>query len=297
MAIVICSNIDRNTAESKKENLISGLKKLESLVVAFSGGVDSTFLLEVASRIPGLRLAAVTASSILHPNREKKYAAEFAEKSGIRHILFETYELDIPAFVLNGKDRCYHCKRNMFTKLLEIAENNGFKQVAHGANIDDLHDFRPGFRAADESGVIAPLIDAGLNKEEIRFLSKEMGLSTWNIPAMACLATRIPYGSPVTENKLLMIEKAEDFLMQNGFIDVRVRHYGAVAVIEVKGQAEMRRICDKDIRTDTIRKFREIGFEFVSLDLEGFISGKMNRTLASRYVQEGNEPPEKTDDI
>jgi len=273
------SNIDISILESKKSILASRLSELGSLIVAFSGGLDSTFLLAVASRIPGLELTAATASSILHTNREKNLATDFSEKNDIRHIIFQTNELDIPEVVANRKDRCYHCKRNMFRRLFEIAEENDIKYVAHGANTDDLQDFRPGFRAADEAGIIAPLIDARLNKKEIRFLSKKMGLPAWDRPAMACLATRIPYGSPVTANKIIMVEEAEEFLGQNGFKDVRVRHYGPMAVIEVKGPVEMKRIMNKDVKNPIIRKFREIGFEFISMDIEGFISGKMNRTL------------------
>ena len=270
--------MDEEAARRKKQNLVSQLKKLDSLLVAFSGGVDSTFLLALAHQTLGEKVVAVTASSIIHPSREGEGADEFARESGIRHLVVHSGEMSLPDFVANGADRCYHCKRHLLQTLFKIARENGSKQVAHGATVDDLKDYRPGSRAASEAGAIAPLMDVQLSKEEIRFLSKEMGLPTWDKLPMPCLASRIPYGIPITEEKLRMVEEAEAFLVERGFRQVRVRHYGSVATIEV-GSAEQPNIMDEGLREAIIEKFRGLGFEHVALDLEGYISGKMNRVI------------------
>ena len=270
--------MNEEVARSKKQNLVSHLKKLDSLLVAFSGGVDSAFLLAVAHETLGEKVLAVTARSVIYPKREAEHAREFARQRGIRHLTISSEEMSLPEFVANQPDRCYHCKRYVVEALFRVAQENGIKYVAHGANVDDLKDYRPGFRAADEAGVLAPLIDAELNKEEIRFLSKEMGLPTWDKPPIPCLASRIPYGSHITEGKLKMIEEAERFLLDQGFREVRVRHHGAVARIEV-GSAEQEKIMANGLRQATVDKFRKIGFEHVALDLEGYLAGKMNRYL------------------
>jgi uncharacterized protein len=270
--------MDKDIAQSKKENLIAQIKSLESLLVAFSGGVDSTFLLAVAHQTLKERAIAATASSEIHLNLELKEASDFTRKRDIKHVVFPSDEMSLPVFVSNGPDRCYHCKRNLFDSVFAIAKENDITHVAHGANLDDLNDYRPGFRAAKETGVIAPLIDAGLNKEEIRFLSREMGLSTWNKPAMPCLATRIPYESLITSEKLKMIEQAETFLLKQGFTEIRVRHHGSIAKIEVNA-GRLKDILNERIRKSILEKFREIGFEHIALDLEGYVSGKMNRSV------------------
>lgn len=270
--------MDKDSAQSKKEKLFGLIENLESLLVSFSGGVDSTFLLAVAHKILGENAMAATASSAIHPNKELKDARNFTEKRDIRHIVFPSEEMSLPAFVSNDPDRCYHCKRRLFDSLFAIAKKNGIKHVAHGANMDDLSDYRPGSRAAKETGVIAPLMDAGLNKEEIRFLSREMGLSTWNKPALPCLATRIPYGSLITNQKLKMIQEAETFLSKQGFIEVRVRHHGSTAVIEVNA-GRLKELLNERLRKNILEKFRKIGFNQIALDLEGYVSGKLNRSL------------------
>ncbi len=270
--------MDKDIAKKKKTNLVSHLKKLDSLLVAFSGGVDSTFLLFLAHQTLGENVMAVTANSAIHPIRETENARTFAHEKGIQHVVFESNEMSLPAFVSNDADRCYWCKQHMLQALLKMAGEKGIKNAAHGANLDDLKDFRPGFRAAKEAGVIAPLIDAQLTKQEIRFLSKEMGLSTWDKPSMPCLATRIPYGSPITKEKLEMVEEAETFLLEQGFSNIRVRHHDSVARIEIDSK-ELKNIMRKDLRKAVIDKFREVGFQHIALDLEGHISGKTNRSL------------------
>lgn len=273
--------MDKDVARSKKDQLVQYIEEMGSLAVAFSGGVDSTFLLALAHETLGEKVVAATSTSMLHPLREKDEASDFARKGGIRHVLFESDEMNHPDVIRNGPDRCYHCKKGLFQVLDEIAKGKGLQYVAHGANVDDLKDFRPGFRAAEEAGVIAPLIEAQLSKEEIRFLSKEMGLPTWDKPAMACLATRIPYGSPITERKLKMIEDAETFLMKQGIKHVRVRYHGPVARIEAD-PSDFNKIMDQEERRAIVEALLEIGFDHVSLDLEGFVSGSLNRVLANK---------------
>jgi uncharacterized protein len=270
--------LDKDIAQSKKEILVNHIRELKSLLVAFSGGVDSTFLLAVAHEILGEKAMAATSSSEIHSRLELIEASDFTRKRNIKHIVFSSEEMSLPAFVSNDTDRCYHCKRHLFDSIFAIAKENGIKHVAHGANLDDLNDYRPGFRAAEESGVMAPLMDAGLNKEEIRSLSREMGLSTWNKPALPCLATRIPYGSLITSEKLRMIEQAESFLSKQGFTEIRVRHHGSMATIEVNA-GRMKEILNESLRKNILEKFREIGFKHITLDLEGHITGKMNRGL------------------
>ena len=270
--------MNAETLKSKKKKLLHQLKGLNSLLVAFSGGVDSTFLLVMAHETLGENLLAVTADSVIHPVKETEKACEFARKEDIRHILLPIDALSIPGFVSNTPERCYHCKQNLFKLLFETAEEKGIDHVAHGANVDDLKDFRPGFRAAEEMGVIAPLVDVQLGKEEIRLLSKEMGLHTWDKPAMACLASRIPYGDLITEKKLNMVAKAETFLANNGFSQFRVRHHGSVARIEVE-PSEIQGLITNHLRQRLVDKFRQIGFLHVAFDLEGYVSGGMNRAI------------------
>ena len=270
--------MDKAIARSKKEILLKGLGEVDSLLVAFSGGVDSAFLLAAARDALGEKVVAATAVSPIHPRREQDEAVRFVEKRGIDHILFQTNEIEIPEFMANGIDRCYHCKRALSRRLLQIAEGRAIERVAHGANVDDQNDYRPGLRAAQEAGIVAPLMDAGLGKEEIRFLAKEMRLKQWDKPAMACLASRFPYERPITEKGLRMVEAAEEFLSDRGYRRVRVRHHGALARIEVD-RFDLERIMRQETRKLVIEAFRQIGFAHIALDLEGYISGKMNRDI------------------
>ncbi len=270
--------MDKQSVTRKKERLIRLVRDAGSLLIAFSGGVDSSFLLAVAHETVGKRSVAATAISEIYPIREKRMAEKFALERSIEHIVFRSEETMIPAFVSNGPDRCYYCKISLFHKLIQIAAERGLKHVAHGANVDDLEDYRPGFRAAGEMGIMAPLLDAGLRKQDIRFLSKEMGLCTWDKPAMACLATRIPYGNPITPKALQMIDEAEAFLRKRGLRQCRVRHHGSVARIEVEGPG-LEIIMQDDLKKNIVRKFREIGFFHIAVDLEGYVSGSMNRVL------------------
>ena len=273
--------IDKEDAASKKENLIHYLEKLDSLLVAFSGGVDSTFLLALSHQTLMDKVVAVTESSTTYPSREREEAIKFTKDRGIEHIVFQADETSIAEFVSNAPDRCYHCKKSLSKNLLNIAKQKRISHVAYAANLDDLSDYRPGMDAAREMGIIAPLVDAHLSKEEIRFLSKEMGLPTWDKPAMACLASRIPYGEPITTKKLKMVEEAEDFLADQGFRQYRVRHHGSVARIEVAG-SEIKKITGPELRKNIVEKFRQIGFYHIAVDLEGYFSGSMNRVLKNK---------------
>jgi uncharacterized protein len=270
--------MDKVLASKKKSSLVKSLEKLPSLMVAFSGGVDSTFLLAVASETLGDRVIAVTANSGVQPFTDREMAAAFTRERSIKHIVFESDEKSIPEFIANSPDRCYHCKKALCIKLRQIAEEKGIPHIAHAINTDDLGDYRPGIKAAEEMGLIAPLVDAGLGKEEIRHLSKEMGLATWDKPSMACLASRIPYGTPITEEKISMIGRAEKILADEGFRQYRVRHHGTVARIEVN-ENEISRLAGTELREKIVSGLKDIGFKHIALDLEGFRSGNMNRDI------------------
>jgi uncharacterized protein len=276
--------IDVKEVSSKKQALIERLKVLDSLLVAFSGGVDSSFLLALAREVLGEKVVACTATSIVYPSRESKEAMSFAKEKGAGHVIMATDAMSLPDFTANKPDRCYHCKKYLFEKLKELAAQKGIKHIAHAANLDDLKDYRPGWRAAEEMGILAPLVDARLTKEEIRFLSKEIGLASWNKPSMACLASRIPFGESITEKKLSMIQEAEGFIAGLGFTQYRVRYHGAVARIEVEPE-DIHRLIDKEMRMKIVDRLIDLGFLHVSVDLEGYVSGSMNRGLGVVKVE------------
>jgi pyridinium-3,5-biscarboxylic acid mononucleotide sulfurtransferase len=269
----------------KEQDLLKQLKdsieKAGSIAVAYSGGVDSTFLLKVAHDVLKDKVIAVTARSSTYPEREFKEASEFTRSAGIRHMVIESEELDLAGFTDNPPDRCYLCKYELFSKIKAVAEKNQIQFIAEGSNIDDLGDYRPGMRAIKELGIISPLKDAGLGKEAIRKLSKQMGLPTWDKPAFACLASRFPYGEKITRQKLAMIDRAEQYLLDLGFIMVRVRHHGDTARIEV-GEDERPRFFNLTLMDTIYRKFREIGFAYTALDLKGYRTGSMNETLDTK---------------
>jgi uncharacterized protein len=267
-------------ASHKFTELEKRLKSLGSLLVAFSGGVDSTFLAKAAHDALGERCLAVTARSETYPAHEQKEAEELAAQLKLRHRLIETSELGIPGFSENPPERCYYCKTELFKTLWQIAESEGIEHVADGATTDDLSDFRPGSRAARELRVISPLQDAELSKAEIRALSKQMGLPTWNKPSYACLASRIPYREPITPEKLKQIDQAEEFLRGLGFRTSRVRHHGAIARIEVP-PSEFPRLVSGHPAAIAAR-FKALGFAYTALDLAGYRTGSMNEVLEPR---------------
>lgn len=268
--------MNEDDLKCKKERLISAIKVYNSLAIAFSGGTDSTFLLAVAHKILKRNVIAITAKSQIHPARETDLAVNYAKKHGIEHVIIETNELEIPEFTANNRDRCYVCKTNLFPMMIKAASKKGIKDLVHGANTDDLKDFRPGFSAATELGIAAPMIEAGLSKQDIRLLSKKMRLGTWNKPVMACLATRIPYGVPVTKESLKMIEEAEYALADLGFGTCRVRHHGTLARIEL-AREEFERMIKEKMRKSVVGKMKKAGYLYVSMDLEGYVQGSMNR--------------------
>lgn len=263
----------------KKRFLENYLKELGSVAVAFSSGVDSTFLLKTAHDVLGDRAVAVTVQSCSFPRRELEEAVAFCEAEGVKQIFVQSRELDIEGFRQNPTNRCYLCKRELFTKIKEIAAAHGVAHVAEGSNMDDNGDYRPGLLAVAELGVKSPLREAKLGKEEIRLLSKELGLPTWDKPSFACLATRFVYGETISEEKLGMVEKAEQRLLDLGFRQVRVRIHDKLARIEVLPE-EFEKLVENAAEIE--KYLHALGFLYVTLDLGGYRMGSMNRTLSSR---------------
>ncbi len=255
------------------------LKDMGSAAVAFSSGVDSTFLLRTARDVLGDRTVAVTAESCSFPERELKEAQQYCAAEGIRHMICHSEELEIEGFCDNPVNRCYLCKKELFEKMKEIAASQGMAEVVEGSNMDDNGDYRPGLQAVEELGIRSPLRYAKLNKEEIRILSRELGLPTWKKQSFACLSSRFVYGEKITEEKLKMVDRAEQLLLDLDFHQVRVRIHGSIARIEVKPE-ELERLVQPAIREPITEKLHAYGFSYVTMDLEGYRTGSMNETLS-----------------
>ena len=249
------------------------------VVVAFSGGVDSTFLLRMVRDTLGTEnVLAVTALSPLYPERELNVAQKMAAEMGVKHILIESNELEIDGFSKNPVDRCYLCKRELFDELIKVAQQENLSSVIEGSTLDDEKDYRPGKKAIRELGIRSPLAEASFTKADVREVSKSLGLPTWDKPSFACLASRFPYGGEITEEGLKRVNEAEDFLIRLGFKQVRVRHYNDLARIEIYKE-EIGKILDEGVREKVVEHLKKIGYQYVTLDLEGFRSGSMNEAL------------------
>lgn len=272
---------EQPTDEDRKklDNLRDLLSDIDSAVLAFSGGVDSTFLLKVASEELGENLIAATATSPTYIDEEYREALDLAEELGVEHVTLESNELRNKEFRDNPPERCYHCKSELFGQLQDIAREHGVECVMDASNADDSGDYRPGLAAADELGVRSPLLEAGVDKAAIRRLSREMGLPTWNKPSLACLASRFPYGEEINADKLNRVEKAEEFLRELGYEQIRVRSHGDLARIEVTPE-EVDSLAESDTRQKVVERFKEVGFTYVTLDLQGYRTGSMNEELS-----------------
>jgi len=267
-----------NSLEAKLERLRESFRVLRSVMVAFSGGVDSSFVLRVAHDTLDARVLALTTTSPTMPDDDRRNAMAIAQALGVRHVMVESNELEIAGYARNPLNRCYLCKHNLFSVCEEKARELGIETIVDGLNLDDLHDYRPGIRAAAEMHVRHPLVEAELTKAEIRELSRSLGLPTWDRPASPCLSSRFPYGTQITLEGLRQVERGEQMLRSFGFRVARVRYHGEVARIEVEA-GEIGRMLDATIREAVDQEFKKIGFRFVALDLRGFRSGSLNEAI------------------
>lgn len=263
---------------SAYENLKDIILNYESVLVAYSGGVDSTFLAKVAYDVLKEKAMAVTICSSMNPKRELEEAREYAKAIGINHAEIEAMEFENKDFVRNDKDKCYYCKKALFSKLKTLAKNKGFKYVIEGSNADDINDYRPGLKAIAELNIKSPLREANLTKSDIRMFSQELDLPTWSKPSFACLASRIPYGTTITPKMLKMIEEAENYLVELGFSQMRVRYHGEIARIELPPN-DIKKLFDDNLQNKIYIKYKEIGFLYTTVDIIGYRTGSMNDLL------------------
>jgi uncharacterized protein len=270
------------SAEEKQAFLFSRLAEFSSLIVALSGGTDSAFLAWAAQQKLGENALSVTALSPSFSAHDRAMTETFVAKLGVRHEFIETHEMENPAYRANAADRCYFCKDELFSTLDELARERGFAAIAYGVSADDTLDFRPGHRAAVEHQVLAPLLDAGLRKAEIRTLSQRAGLPTWDRPASACLASRLPYGTEVTPERLALVERGEAALRELGFRQFRVRLHDQLARVEISPE-EMPRAFSPQMAAAIADRLKAAGFTYVSLDLQGYRQGSLNETLSPRH--------------
>ena len=272
--------------DEKWDRLRSLLREMKLAVLAYSGGVDSSVLLCAATEVLGPNLIAVTAISETYPPAELEPAKRFAASLGVRHRILATEEITRDEFSRNAPDRCYHCKQELFGKLRQIADTEGIAYILDGTNIDDLSDHRPGRKAAGEFSVRSPLAEAGLTKQEVRALARRMDLPMWDKPSLACLSSRIPYGTPITLELLKNIQSAEDAIHALGIRQVRVRHHGDTARIEVE-QDDLARLAAGDVRQQIVDVFKELGYVYICLDLEGYRTGSLNAVLEKKEAGTG----------
>ena len=271
---------------NKSARLERLLDSYGNALIAYSGGVDSAYLLYIAVQRLGEKALAVTADSPSIPREELQQAIALAAQIGARHEIIATDEMSDPAYVANGPDRCYHCKKTLFSRLTEFARDNGFSAILEGSNVSDLSDYRPGARAVEEFSVLSPLREAELTKQDIRDLSKRAGLSTWDKPAAPCLSSRIPYGLEVSREKLSRIERAEAFLRSLGLVEFRVRDHGDVARIEA-AKTDLPRLVDPDLSERIYTELKKLGYKYIAVDLLGFRSGSLNESLKVKSNEQG----------